>query len=82
MGTKSNPGLARVTENLYNSFSGDFSSDEYKDIVRKREFVTQKNKELDNKRAKERQLLRRAQEQADTNENIEKAKDTIKGGNQ
>ena len=38
-GTESNPGLARATENLYNSFSGDFLSDEYKDLVRKRAFV-------------------------------------------
>ena len=81
-GTESEPGLERQLENLYNSFSGDLLSDEYKDLIRKRAFVTQKNKELDNQRRKELETLRKAQEQADTNENIEKAKNTIKGGNQ
>ena len=81
-GKENKPGLQRQIENLYGSFSGDFLSDEYKDLVRKREFVAQKNRELDNQRARERQLTRKAQEQADTNENIAKAKNTIKGGNQ
>ena len=79
-GTESEPGLERQLDNLYGSFSGDLLSDEYKNLVRKRAFVYQKNKELDNQRARERELTRRAQEQADTNENIEKAKNIAKGG--
>ena len=84
-GDASGPGLERQLENLYGSFSGDLLSDEYKDLVRKRAFVTQKNKELDNQRAKERvknknNSLNKAQEQADTNDNIARAKNTIKGG--
>lgn len=87
-GTEIEPGLERQLENLYNSFSGDLLSDEYKDLVRKRVFVAQKNKELDNQRRKENQAkrknnsLNKAQEQADTNENIEKAKNIARGGNQ
>ena len=80
-GDASGPGLERQLDNLYSSFSGDLLSDEYKDIVRKRAFVYQKNTELDNQRARERQSIRRAQEQADTNENIEKAKNIARGGN-
>ena len=79
-GKENKPGLERQLENLYNSFSGDFLSDEYKDLVRKRAFATQKNKELDNQRARERQLTRKAQAQADTNENIERAKNIARGG--
>ena len=79
-GTEIEPGLERQLENLYNSFSGDLLSDEYKDLVRKRAFVAQKNKELDNQRRKELETLRKAQEQADTNENIEKAKNIARGG--
>ena len=79
-GTESEPGLERQLDNLYGSFSGDLLSDEYKNLVRKRAFVYQKNKELDNQRARERELTRKAQEQADTNENIAKAKNIAKGG--
>lgn len=79
-GTESEPGLERQLDNLYSSFSGDLLSDEYKDLVRKRAFVTQKNKELDNQRRKELETLRKAQEQADTNENISISKNIAKGG--
>ena len=80
-GDASGPGLETQLDNIYGSFSGDLLSDEYKDIVRKRNFVYQKNKELDKQRARERELTRKAQEQADTNGNIEKAKNMARGGN-
>lgn len=85
-GDASGPGLEAQLDNIYGSFSGDLLSDEYKDIVRKRNFVYQKNKELDKQRAKENETkrknntLNKAQEQANTNENIEKAKNMAKGG--
>ena len=85
-GDASGPGLEAQLDNIYGSFSGDLLSDEYKDIVRKRAFVYQKNKELDKQRDKENRTkrqnntLNRAQEQADTNENIEIAKNIAKGG--
>ncbi len=79
-GTESEPGLERQIENLYSSFSGDLLSDEYKDLVRKRAFVAQKNKELDNQRKKELDTLRKAQTQADTNESISISKTIAKGG--
>ena len=79
-GTKSEPGLERQLDNLYNSFSGDFLSDEYKDLVRKRAFVTQKNKELDSQRRRELDTLKKAKEQADTNENISISKNIARGG--
>ena len=79
-GTEKMPGLARATENLYETFSGDFLSDEYKELVRRREFISQKNRELDKQRKKELNLLRQAQEIADTNENITNSRAIIKGG--
>ena len=79
-GDASGPGLEAQLDNVYSSFSGDLLSDEYKDLVKKRAFVTQKNKELDNQRRKEVETLRKAQEQADTNENISISKNIAKGG--
>lgn len=87
-GDASGPGLEAQLDNVYGSFSGDLLSDEYKDIVRKRNFVYQKNKELDkqreqtNRAKRKNNTLNKAQEQADTNGNIEKAKNMAKGGNQ
>ena len=85
-GDASGPGLEAQLDNIYSSFSGDLLSDEYKDLVRKRNFVYQKNKELDKQRAKENKekrqnnSLNKAQEQADTNENISISKNIAKGG--
>ena len=72
----------KITQ-LINSYPGDPNDLEYKNLVRKRQWLD--NKDFDylfKGKGGKRKAQKSPQEQADTNENIEKAKNTIKGGNQ
>ena len=68
---------------LINSYPGDPNDPEYKNLVRKRQWLD--NKDFDylyKGKGGKKKAQKSPQEQADTNENIEMAKNTIKGGNQ
>ena len=76
---------------LINNYKGDFDSPELREWIRRRQWLDDtkdfkylyasedQNKPKNKKKGR---AQKSPQEQADTNENIKKAKDTIKGGNQ
>ena len=66
---------------LINSYPGDPNDPEYKNLVRKRQWLD--NKDFDylyKGKGGKKKAQKSPQEQADTNENIEKAKNIAKGG--
>lgn len=68
---------------LIRSYPGDPNDLEYKNLVRKRQWLD--NKDFDylfKSKGGKKKAQKSPQEQADTNENIEKAKNAAKGGNQ
>lgn len=66
--------------NSINLYTGDLNDPKYAELIRERGWLNQKYPAKD-KSGKAR-AQKSPQEQADTNGNIEKAKNTIKGGNQ
>lgn len=68
--------------NLITKYKGDINSDEYRDFVRRRQWLddTKDFDHLYKTRSGKKKAQKSAQEQADTNENIEKAKNTARGG--
>ena len=65
-------------------YAGDFNDSKYAELIREREWFRQNHPTADERKEldKKAKAQKSPQEQADTNENIEKAKNTIKGGNQ
>lgn len=68
--------------NLIKKYKGDINSDEYRDFVRRRQWLddTKDFNHLYKGRSGKAKAQKSPQEQADTNGNIEKAKNTAKGG--